>query len=129
MDRGTRVEIERIAAATLRDAAIVDPPLPLEHLLQHVELHRDFYDLSNPGFLDRVKHKLRIQGQKLAEIVAKVRLQAVLLFDENRICIDQGLPKINTRGLPAMRQGTACCHGTNPSSSAIRPKRSTRVPG
>ncbi len=104
MDRGTRVEIERITAATLRDAGIADPPLPLEHLLQNVELHRDYYDLANPGFLDRVKHKLRIQGQRLADVVAKVRLQAVLLFDENRICIDQALPKI--------KHPWASCHET-----------------
>ena len=104
MNRGTRVEIERIAAATLRDAGIADPPLPLERLLQHVDLHRDFYDLANPGFLDRVKHKLRIQGQILVDIIAKVRLQAVLLFDENRICIDQTLPKI--------KHPWASCHET-----------------
>jgi hypothetical protein len=104
MDRATRVEIERIAAATLRDAGVIEPPLPVEHLLEHVQLYRDYYDLTNPGFLDRVKHKLRIQGQRLADIINKVRLQAVLLFDENRICIDQGLPKI--------KHPWASCHET-----------------
>ena len=104
MDRATRAEIERIAAATLRDAGLTEPPLSVEELLQHVQLHRDYYDLTNPGFLDRAKHKLRIHGHKLVEIIDKVRLQAVLLFDENRICIDQELPKI--------KHPWASCHET-----------------
>src|SRR5260370_42697870 len=94
MDRTRRGEIQRIAATTLRDAGLTEPPLLVERLLEHVQLHRDYYDLSNPGFLDRAKHKLRIHGRKLVEIVNKVRLQAGLLFDESRICIDYHLPKI-----------------------------------
>ncbi len=104
MDRTTRAEIERIAAATLRDAGLTEPPLSVEELLQYVQLHRDYYDLANPGFLDRAKHKLRIHGHKLVDIINKVRLQAVLLFDENRICIDQELPKI--------KHPWASCHET-----------------
>lgn len=76
MDRATRTEIQRIAAATLQDAGLTDPPLSVEGLLDHVHLYRDYYDLSNPSFLDRAKHKLRITGRKLVDIVAKVRLQA-----------------------------------------------------
>jgi hypothetical protein len=104
MDRATRMEIERIAAATLRDAGLTEPPMSIERLLEHVQLHRDYYDLSNPGFLDRAKHKLRIQGRKLVEILNKVRLKAVLLFDESRICIDESLPKI--------KHPWASCHET-----------------
>jgi hypothetical protein len=104
MDRATRAEIQRIAARTLQDAGLTEPPLSVERLLEHVQLHRDYYDLSNPGFLDRAKHKLRIHGRKLVEIVKKVRLQAVLLFDESRICIDQDLPKI--------KHPWASCHET-----------------
>lgn len=104
MDRATRVEIERVAAATLHDAGLTEPPLCVEELLRHVQLHRDYYDLANPGFLDRAKHKLRIQGRMLVDIIHKVRLQAVLLFDENRICIDQDLPKL--------KHPWASCHET-----------------
>ena len=39
MDRETRAEIERIAAATLRDAGLTEPPLSVEDLLEHVHLH------------------------------------------------------------------------------------------
>ena len=94
MDEATRREIERVAETTLQEAGLVEPPLSVDHLLEHVELYRDYYDLSNPGFLDRVKHKLQIQGRRLKDIVDKIRLQAVLLFDEGRICIDLDLPKV-----------------------------------
>ena len=104
MDRTTRAEIQRIAATTLRDAGLTEPPLLVERLLEHVQLHRDYYDLSNPGFLDRAKHKLRIHGRRLVEVLNKVRLQAVLLFDESRICIDQDLPTI--------KHPWASCHET-----------------
>jgi Zn-dependent peptidase ImmA (M78 family) len=94
MNESTRKEIQRITAATLRDAGLTEPPLSVEHLLEHVRLYRDYYDLSDPGFLDRAKYKLQIHGRKLVHVLNKVRLRAVLLFDENRICIDNDLPKI-----------------------------------
>jgi hypothetical protein len=94
MDEATRQEIRRAAGAVLCDAGLTEPPLPVEALLEHLRLYRDYYDLEDPGFLDRAKLKLRIHGRRLVDILNKVRLQAVLLFDENRICIDEGLPKI-----------------------------------
>jgi Zn-dependent peptidase ImmA (M78 family) len=104
MDQSTRKEIQRIAASTLRDAGISEPPLSVECLLEHVRLYQDYYDLSDPGFLDRAKYKLKIQGRKLVDILKKVRLQAVLMFDESRICIDTSLPRI--------KHPWASCHET-----------------
>lgn len=94
MNEATRKEIRRVAEETLRDAGLTEPPLSIEVLLEHLRLYRDYYDLANPGFLDRAKHKLQIYGRKLVDILNKVRLRAVLLFDESRICIDESLPKI-----------------------------------
>lgn len=102
MDEATRQEICRVAERTLRDAGLTEPPLPIEALLKHLQLYRDYYDLEDPGFLDRAKFKLLIHGRKLVDILSKVRLKAVLLFDENRICIDEALPKI--------KQPWASCH-------------------
>lgn len=104
MNESTRKEIQRITTATLRDAGLTEPPLSVERLLEHVRLFRDDYDLSDPGFLDRAKHKLQIHGRKLIHVLNKVRLRAVLLFDESRICIDSDLPKI--------KRPWASCHET-----------------
>ncbi len=47
---------------------------------------------------------MRISGRKLVDIVRKVSLKAVLLFDDKRICIDTQLPRI--------KHPWASCHET-----------------
>ena len=92
MDDATRREIDKACRNTLRDAGISEPPVRVEVLLKHLELYRHFYDLQDPTFLDRTKHKLLVNGRKLVQIVKKICLQAVLFPDEGRIVIDSGLP-------------------------------------
>jgi hypothetical protein len=94
MNENTRHEIEKVTWKTLRDAGIIRPPVQVEILLQHLHLHRHFYNLKDPGFLDRTKHKIRIHGTKLVNILQKIKLMAVLFYDENRIVIDSELPQI-----------------------------------
>lgn len=68
-------------------------------------LSRDDYGRTLRTYLAKAKQsKLRVHGRKLVEIVNKVRLKAVLLFDERRICIDNDLPKI--------KHPWASCHET-----------------
>lgn len=94
MNETTRREIEKVTWRNLKDAGIVRPPVQIEAVLQHLHLYRDFYNLENPSFLDRAKHKIRIHGRKLINIVRKINLKAVLFYDEDRIVIDAGLPII-----------------------------------
>jgi len=94
MDEATRIEIEKVTWRTLRDAGIARPPVRIEILLQHLHLHRDFYSLKNPAFLDRTKHKIRVHGRRLVEIIKKINLVAVLFYDEDRMIIDAELPEI-----------------------------------
>lgn len=94
MDDRTRDEIEKVVWQTLKDAGLTEPPVPIDALLEHLHLHRDFYDLQNPGFLDGAKHRLRINGRKVVEILHKIKLAAVLLYDQDRIIVDSGLPDI-----------------------------------
>ena len=90
----TRFEIDKVVWSTLREAGIVRPPVNCRVLLDHLELHRDFYDLQNPDFLDRTKHKIRIHGRKLVNIIRQIKLVAVLFYDEERIVVDADLPAI-----------------------------------
>ncbi len=94
MDNATRREIEKVTWNTLRDAGISEPPVGVEVLLEHLELHRGFYDLQKPGFLDRAKYKMRISGKKITDIIKRIKLLAVLFYDENRIVVDSSLPLI-----------------------------------
>ncbi len=94
MDDATRREIEKVTWQTLRDAGLTEPPISLDALLEHLELFREFYDLQNPGFLDKTKHKIRVHGRKLVQILKKINLKAVLFHDENRIVVDETLPDL-----------------------------------
>lgn len=103
MDSATKREIDKVCWATLREAGITRPPVPVEVLLEHLRLHREFYDLQNPGFLDRAKHKIRVHGRRLVEIIQKVKLLAVLFYDEDRIVVDADLPAIK-RDFPSFHE-------------------------
>jgi len=94
MDHSTHREIDKRVWRTLRDAGIIKPPVQIERVLEHLKLFRDFYDLQNPGFLDKAKHKLRVNGKKVIEVIKRIELQAVLLFDEKRVVVDSSLPTL-----------------------------------
>lgn len=93
IEQATRQEIDKVAWKILREAGVVKPPVPIGALLDHLHLYREFYDLRNPGILDRAKHKIRVGGARLAEILQKVNLVAVLLSDEKRIIVNSELPE------------------------------------
>jgi len=92
MDKGTRHEIEKVAWKTLKEARIIEPPVRIEAILEHLDLHRDFYNLEDPTFLRRAWHKIKVGGQQLASIINKIKLAAVWLPDETRILVDSALP-------------------------------------
>ena len=105
MDDATRREIDKVAWQTLRDAGIVEPPVRTETILEHLELYRQFYDLQDPGFIDRAKYKIQIHGRRLIEIVKKIKLTAVLFDDENRIVVDAALPDLK-REWPSLHEAS-----------------------
>lgn len=94
MNDATRREIDRVCWNTLKEAGIVRPPVRIEKVLEFLQLHREFYDLENPGFLDRAKHKIKVHGQKLVNVLGKIKLVAVLFYDEDRIVVSSDLPEI-----------------------------------
>ena len=94
LDPRTRNEIKKVTRSLLRDAGITAPPVRIPGIIEHLQLYREFYDLQNPSFLDRSKHKIVVGARKLVEIVKKVRLVAVLFYDEDRIVVDTRLPDV-----------------------------------
>lgn len=104
-------ELNKVIELTLKDAGLTNPPVRLEDLLTHLELFQEFYDLTNPSFLERAKHRIMVGGHRLAQIVRKIKLQAVLFFDENRIAVDESLPVLK-REWPAFHEaGHRICPG------------------
>jgi hypothetical protein len=104
-------ELNKVIERTLKDAGLTKPPIRLKDVLEHLELFQEFYDLSDPSFLDKTKHKIRVGRHRLIQVVKKIKLQAVLFFDENRVAIDHSLPVLK-REWPAFHEaGHRICPG------------------
>jgi hypothetical protein len=93
MDDATRKYLDDIVWRVLRDAGIRQPPVHVEVLLEHLRLHRAFYDLEDPGFLDKAWHRFTIGKHRLIDFVRnKMGLKAALFFDARKVVIDDTLP-------------------------------------
>jgi hypothetical protein len=92
MDDQTRREIDKAVTLMLRDAGLKEPPYKIEDVLQHLKVHRGFYDLKDPMLLQRFWHKVKVKKERLVRVVRKIKLAAVWLPDEEHILIDTSLP-------------------------------------
>jgi hypothetical protein len=93
MDNATRKHLDDIASRLLNDAGIYQPPVHLPVLLEHLRLHRRFYDLEDPTFLDQAWHQFQIRKHRLIDFVRnKMGLKAAIFFEARRVLIDQSLP-------------------------------------
>jgi hypothetical protein len=106
IDTNTAYEIDRVVEKTLKYAGLKEPPILVEDLLRYLDLDRQFYDLENPNFLERVihsirvkKHRLIVEGKKflphkdnLVKTLRKLKFSAFWFPDQDRICIDASLP-------------------------------------
>ncbi len=104
-------KLNEVIERTLADAGLTTPPVRLEDVLAHLKLFKEFYDLSDPSFLERAKHRIMVGGYRLAEIVRKIKLKAVLFFEEDRVALDQSLPVLK-QDWPAFHEaGHRICPG------------------
>lgn len=104
-------ELNKVIERTLKDAGLTKQPVGLNELMKHLKLFQEFYDLSNPGFLDRAKHEMVIGGHRLSRIIKKIKLQAVLFFDESRVVIDSSLPTLRREWPGFHEAGHRVCPG------------------
>ena len=61
LDELTRREIDKVTERILREVALPSPPIRVEVLLEHLRVHRDFYDLQDPSLLQHFWHKVKVQ--------------------------------------------------------------------
>jgi hypothetical protein len=92
-DEKTRHDIEAVVRRLLKEAGVTEPPVSIPAIVEHLELDRRFYDLQDPGFLDRMKHQILVHRRRLVRILSTIKLSAVLLFGEDRIVLDTRLPE------------------------------------
>lgn len=94
MDVQTRIEIEKENRIILKEIGIKNPPISVEDVLEHLKLHRRFYNLEDPDLLERFWHKVKIQKCNLFNLVRKkAKIVAMWFPSESQIYIDSCLPK------------------------------------
>ena len=93
MDDDARFEINRIACGVLKEARLVEPPICIEDVLEHLNVHRKFYDLADPSLLQSFAHKLRVGSHRIVDIARKIKLAAIWSPDRNEILIDESQPE------------------------------------
>jgi hypothetical protein len=98
-------EIDKIVWRVLCDSGQTQPPVQVAAIYEHLKIHRDYYNLRDPGVLDKAKYALRVGASTVLELVRKAKLQAALFFDERRVIIDSNLPPIK-RDWPACHEAT-----------------------
>ena len=54
-------KLDGLVQRTLNDAGLTQPPVCLSDLMEFLDLSQEFYNLSDPGFLDKAKHKITKQ--------------------------------------------------------------------
>lgn len=107
--KGPHVPVEESKAIAIRvDRLLADlgrpkPPISLAQVRAVQKLDVHYYSVSNPDFMDRLAHKMRIAGKvitepwRLVEAVKQMDLKALLLPDAKRILIDEDLHDIKKR--------------------------------
>jgi hypothetical protein len=91
IDDRTAERLRRRVKRLLRDIDCLEPPVEVEDVLEHLELHRSYYDLENPSFAREIQHKAKLTLQKVKNVVTTVNLRALWLPDESKVFLDNGL--------------------------------------
>lgn len=92
VDQTSQRDIDRLVLRVLRDAGFRGPPVDIGQVLDTLKLDREFYDLESPRLMQRIRHGILVGKKRLSEFVERVSLQAIILFDDNRVLLDQALP-------------------------------------
>lgn len=86
-------DIDRLVRRLLRESGFREPPVDIETVLQTLQLDREFYDLGDPGLLKQLRHRTMVGAKLLADYLEKIKLRALLLFDDKRVLLDSDLPE------------------------------------
>lgn len=87
-------DIDSLIRRVLRESGSTEPPVDIGKVLEALNLDREFYDLEEPGLMKRVQHRMKVGARLLADYLDKIKLQALVLFNDRRVLLDKDLPKI-----------------------------------
>ena len=101
IDHRTKQEIDKRVKKLISEVGASAPPLNLDDVQAFLMIHKYYYDLSDPGLLDKIKFKLHIGSRRAFDIIAKISLKALFLPDRNQIAIDSHVPKSKEKWVTA----------------------------
>lgn len=101
IDLKTKKDIDKRVKKILNEIGVKTPPLNLDEVEEFLMIDKYYYDLTDPGLMDEIKHKLRIGSKKALNIVKKVSLKALFLPDRNQIAIDNEVPNTKVKWVTA----------------------------
>lgn len=105
MDSFTEEDIRGKVKQILNEMGITNPPVRLSDVLDFLETHQEYYDLSDTNLLEEVSHKLKVGLYKVKEVVSKIDLKGLWLPDQNKILISDQVPEIKQRWISAHEIG------------------------
>lgn len=78
MDDFSCKEIKEQIDKVLREIGALEPPINLEDVLSHLNLHKEYYDLSNPTLIQEISHKLKVGAFKIRDVITKIDLRGIV---------------------------------------------------
>jgi hypothetical protein len=93
LDARTQQQIDKITMKVLWEAGLKEPPVDVDDVLSHLNLHRGYYDLADPSLGAEIKHALAIGVDRLAGILRRIRFLAATIPDRRQIFIDKTIHK------------------------------------
>ena len=105
MDDYTAEAIDKRIQKILEEAGISEPPLSLDKVLNFLDLHRSYYDLTDPNLLQEISHRLKVGTFRIKDIIGKINLRGLWLPDEKKILISQDVPELKKRWVSAHEVG------------------------
>jgi len=91
MKESARRVIETEASKVLKEAGINRPPVKAEAVLDHLNLHYDYYDLDDPTLWDNWMHWAAIKVTQAKKAFASLGLKGALFQRERQVLIDKNL--------------------------------------
>lgn len=88
MDRKTANEIDKRIQKIIKEMGLREPPLKIDDVVQHLNVHHSYYDLEDPNLLQEIFHRMRIGAKKAIDAAKKVNLKGLWLPETNQILID-----------------------------------------
>ncbi len=91
MDHHAEQEINKIASRILKEAGLLKPPIKVDDILKHLNLHCGYYDLSDPTLIDEIKHRMKVEVDKLKNILKHLNFLAATIPGQGKIFVDSSI--------------------------------------